>query len=58
MQRKAGVSKRSTGFGLRCDAVVHRGLQLGGLERVLRHRALPMAQGCQKKGHIQSITLG
>ena len=47
MQHEDGVSSnRSTTFGLQGDAVVHRGLQLGRLKCVLRHRALPMAQGC------------
>lgn len=60
MQREHGVNiySENTGFGLGGNAVVHRGLQLGGLECVLRHRALPMAQRCghnaQTSHHVAS----
>ena len=56
MQHRDGVSSdRTTTFGLRGNAVVHRCLQLGGLERILRHRALPMAQGCRYKANCLNI---
>ena len=55
VQMASARKRERTRFGLGGDAVVHRPLQLGGLEGVLRHRALPMAQRCKAQTHAMLL---